>query len=210
MKLESLVFGIAGVSFGLIVGWVLGSQQALRSPAVSRGAAEQSTAGSAAQTSQSAPPALDENKVRALQETAEREPKNVEIRVQLGNLYYDGEQCSQAIPWYEAALKLNSKDVNVSTDLGVCYYQTSQPDKALEQFEHSLTIDPKHVKTLLNMGIVRAFGKQDLEGATKAWTQVVQLAPGSQEADLAQRGLDGIASAHRNLSGSVAPGGSSK
>ena len=210
MKLESVVLGIAGISFGLIVGWVLGSQQALQSPAVSRAATEQSPPASASQTNQSAPPPIDENKVRALQETAEREPKNVEVRVQLGNLYYDGQRCGQAIPWYEAALKLDSKDVNLSTDLGVCYYQTTQPDKALEQFEHSLTVDPKHVKTLLNMGIVRAFGKQDLEGATKAWKQVVQLAPGSQEAELAQRGLEGIASAHPNLSGSAASGGSNK
>jgi hypothetical protein len=35
----------------------------------------------------------------------------------------------------------------------------------LKQFDHSLSIDPKHVKTLLNVGIVRAFGKQDLAGA---------------------------------------------
>jgi cytochrome c-type biogenesis protein CcmH/NrfG len=210
LKLESLVFGIAGVSFGLIVGWVLGSQQALRSPVASRAATEQSTSASASQTNQSSPPAIDENKVRALQETAAREPNNVDVRVQLGNLYYDGERCTQAIPWYEEALKLDSKNVNVSTDLGVCYYQTTQPDKALEQFERSLAIDPKHVKTLLNMGVVRAFGKQDLEGATRAWKQVVQLAPGSQEAELAQRGLDGIASAHPNLSGSAPSGGSNK
>lgn len=209
MKLESLVLGIAGVSFGLIVGWVLGSQQARRSPAVSRAAAEQSASASATQTDQSPPP-IDENRARALQETAEREPKNLDVRVQLGNLYQDGERCGQAIPWYEAALKLEPKNVNVSTDLGVCYYQTSQPDKALAQFEHSLKIDPQHVKTLLNAGIVRAFGKQDLEGATAAWKQVVQLAPGSQEAELAQRGLEGIASTHPNLSGSAPSGGSNK
>ena len=40
----------------------------------------------------------------------------------------------------------------------------NQPDRALAQFERSLAIDPKHTKTLLNIGIVRAFGKQDLEG----------------------------------------------
>ena len=60
------------------------------------------------------------------------------------------------------ALKLNPNDVNVSTDLGVSYYYTNQPDKALAQFDHSLKLDPKHAKTLLNVGIVKAFGKQDL------------------------------------------------
>ena len=70
-------------------------------------------------------------------------------------------------------MKLDPKDVNVSTDLGVCYYYTNQPDKALAQFDHSLKLDPKHAKTLLNVGIVKAFGKQDLDGAMQAWRQVI-------------------------------------
>ncbi len=69
----------------------------------------------------------------------------------------------------------------MSTDLGVAYYYTNQPDRALAQFDKSLAIDPKHIKTLLNVGIVRAFGKQDLAGAGKAWQQVVDLAPDSPE-----------------------------
>jgi hypothetical protein len=60
------------------------------------------------------------------------------------------------------------------------------------------------------MGIVRAFAKQDLEGAVQIWKQVVALAPGTQEAELAQRGLDGVASAHPNLDGSTPPAGSNK
>ena len=32
----------------------------------------------------------------------------------------------------------------------------------------SLSIDPAHTKTMLNMGIVKAFGKQDLAGASAA------------------------------------------
>ena len=64
---------------------------------------------------------------------------------------------------YAEALALNPKDVNVSTDLGVSYYYNKQIDLALKQFEHSLKIDPKHTKTMLNIGIVRAFGKQDLK-----------------------------------------------
>ena len=210
MKLDSLVFGIAGVCFGLIVGWVLGSQQAARSAAVPPAAAEQSASASTTQTNQPAPPPIDQDRVRSLQDTAERDPKNVEARVQLGNLYLDGERCDQAIPWYEAALKLDAKNVNVSTDLGVCYYQTNQPDKAVQQFDRSLKLDPKHVKTLLNLGIVRAFGKKDLEGAANAWKQLVELAPDSQEAELAKRGLEGIAAARQKLNGSTPSPGVNK
>ena len=92
--------------------------------------------------------------------------------------------------------------MDVSTDLGVSYYYTNQPDRALAQFDKSLALDPKHTKTILNVGIVKAFGKQDLEGAEAAWQQVLQLAPDSPEAQAAKRALDSLRSAH--------PGGAAK
>ena len=70
-----------------------------------------------------------------------------------------------------------NNDANVSTDLGVAYYYVDQPDKAIAQFEQSLKIDPKHTKTMLNMGIVKAFGKQEM--AADAWARGVRPAPGT-------------------------------
>jgi len=71
---------------------------------------------------------------------------------------------------------------------------------ALAQFERSLQIDPKHSKTLLNVGIVRAFGKQDLDGAARAWQQVLDVAPpDSPEAKAARQALDGVTKAHPDL-----------
>jgi tetratricopeptide (TPR) repeat protein len=137
---------------------------------------------------------------------AEREPANPKPRVELGNLYFDSERYPDAITWYADALKLDPKDVNVSTDLGVSYYYTNQPDKALEQFNHSLQLDPKHAKTLLNVGIVKAFGKQDLEGAEAAWQQVLQLQPDSAEGRAAKRALDTMKSAHPATGSTQPPG----
>src|SRR5258705_19118 len=78
---------------------------------------------------------------------------------------------------------------------GVGYYSAGRTDDALKQFENSLKLNPKPPKTLFNKGIVLAFGKRDLQGATDAWQQVVQLAPGTPEAQAAQQGLQGIAAA---------------
>ena len=130
--------------------------------------------------------------MQALQLVAEKDPKNVESRVQLGNMFFDAEQYSQSIGWYEQAIALNPADPNVSTDLGVAYYYTNQPDRALGQFEKSLAADPRHIKTLLNVGIVRAFGKNDLPGAAKAWEQVVAISPDSPEGQAAKKGLEGV------------------
>jgi tetratricopeptide (TPR) repeat protein len=194
------MFGIAGIFLGLLVGWIIGSQQGGAARAPQPAASPQA---STASTSQ-APPALDEKRVSALKFAAEQNPKDAESRVQLGNLFFDAERYPEATKWYEAALSIDPKNVNASTDLGITYYYSDKPDEALKQFEHSLALDPSHSKTLLNMGIVRAFAKEDLTGAAKAWERVIEVAPNSPEARAAKQALDGLRSAHPNV-GSTPP-----
>ena len=193
MKPESIAFALAGVLFGLLAGWVIGSQQA---GTIRPASALQSASAPAASGSNQQAALLDEKKVAAYKAIAEKEQTNVKPRVELGNLYFDAERYDEAIKWYTEAFKLNPKDPDVSTDLGVALYYTNQPDRALEQFAKSLQADSKHLKTLLNLGIVKAFGKQDLEGAEAAWQQIIQLAPDSPEGQSAKRALDSLRAAH--------------
>src|SRR5215204_4419610 len=207
MKSDAIAFGIAGILFGLIAGWLIGSQQGVaRVPAAP--AAAGAPQGGGAGTTRAA--VLDQTQVNALKTVAERETSNATPRVQLGNLYFDAERYDEAIKWYGDAIKLSPKDVDVSTDLGVSYYYSNQPDKALEQFSHSLSLDPKHGKTLLNVGIVKAFGKQDLDGAAKAWQEVIRLAPDSPEGQAAKRALDSLQSAHPPAPGAAAGDGGAR
>ena len=201
MKLESVVYAIAGVFFGLIAGWIIGSQQTSMSPRaampVSQAPPQQPPpSGSAAGTP--APAILDEAQVQALRNVVDKDPKNAVARAQLGNLYYDAGRYTDAIKWYGESVALNPGDVSVSTDLGVSYYYNNQPDLAITQLEHSLKVDPTHTKTLLNLGVVRAFGKQDLKGATEVWRRLVEIAPNSPEGRQAKQALDSLSSAHGN------------
>ena len=204
MRKDSVVFAVTGIFFGLLIGWIIGSQQGGGAPAAPAPGA------TAAAAPAQAAPTLDENRATSLRAAAESNPRDADSRLQLGNLYFDAERFPDAVKWYEEASKLSPQDVNISTDLGISYYYTNQPDRALTQFERSLAIDPKHSKTLLNVGIVRAFGKQDLDGAAKAFQQVLDVAPGSSEARAARQALDGIRSAHPDTPGGAAkqPGAS--
>jgi tetratricopeptide (TPR) repeat protein len=203
MKSDSVAFGVAGIAFGLIAGWIIGTEQArpAQPPAAQAGAAAPANAAS----SNTRAAIVDDAKVNALKSVAEKEPKNAKPRIELGNLYFDAERYDDAIAWYEQAVTLQPNDENLSTDLGVCYYYTNQPDKALVRFDASLKINPKHVKTLLNLGIVRAFGKQDLAGATAAWEQVIAIDPNGAEGQAARRALDTLKSAH-GAAGGPKPG----
>jgi tetratricopeptide (TPR) repeat protein len=208
MKLESVVYAVAGVFFGLIVGWIIGSQQTSLSsrPSITPGgppsaetAAPPPASTSAAPPGAPAPAVLDQAKVQALQTVVDKDPKNAAARTQLGNVYYDAGRYPDAIKWYAESLALNPKDVDVSTDLGVSYYYNNEPDRAIGQLEHSLQLNPSHAKALLNLGVVKTFGKQDLKGATDVWKKLVEVAPQSPEGQQAKQALDSLSSAHGNL-----------
>jgi tetratricopeptide (TPR) repeat protein len=202
MKADSIAYVIAGMCFGVILGWVIGTQQARRAgaPVAQAAPAEGQSAGA----NQRQTPVLDEGKVQALTTIVKSDPKNVDAVVQLANTYFDAEHWDEAIQWYTRAIELDPKNPDASTDLGVSLYYTNKADEALAQFEHSLKISPKHTKTLLNKGIVLAFGKQDLKAAAAEWEKVVTLAPNSPEGQAARRALEGIAAAHANSGAATA------
>jgi tetratricopeptide (TPR) repeat protein len=197
---DSVIFGVAGVFFGILVGWIIGSQQGGAPRLAAQPAA--APAATSGQGSTAAP--LDEARASALANAAEKNPRDVQARLDLGNLYFDSERFEDAARWYEQALAIEPGNVGASTDLGISYYYMNQPDKALQQFDRSLAIDSRHTKTLLNVGIVRAFGKDDLAGAAEAWQRVVEYAPDSPEGKRAQQALDSLRNAHPNLQGGSA------
>src|SRR6476661_4873949 len=112
MKSDAVAFGIAGILFGLIAGWIIGSQQTTpRAPAAAQQASQSAPAASGGAAPRAA--VLDETQVNALKAVAERESSNATPRVQLGNLYFDAERYDEAIKWYSEAAKLSPTDVNV-------------------------------------------------------------------------------------------------
>jgi cytochrome c-type biogenesis protein CcmH/NrfG len=213
MARESWILGIAGVCFGILIGWIIGSQSAQPAAVNPPAAAQQSQPAQQNPTASSGqgraapqqPPALDDTQVRSLTLQAQQNPRDARVRAQLGNLFFDAERYGDAITWYEAALAIQPRDANISTDLAVSYYYTNQTDRALKQFETSLAIDPTHTKTLLNLGMVKAFGKQDLLGAAQAWSMVVKLAPDSPEGRAARQALESLKAAHPDPGSGSAP-----
>ena len=174
-RTELLPLALALALAAGLMGWIIWSQW----PADQVVATQASTA----QTTPAPDvPPVDEARAVELRAAAETAPEDVQVRVDLGNLYFDGQRFEDAIPWFEAALALTPEDVEVSTDLGVAYFYIDDTDRALSQFARSLDVAPAHAKTILNIGIVRAFGNQNLEGAVEAWEEVQRVAPGSPEA----------------------------
>jgi tetratricopeptide (TPR) repeat protein len=209
MKAENIAYAIGGICFGLIVGAIgmrtYDESRLTAQPPAAAAAAPAPESQPQAETSAPQPRTLDEARVQQLTTILDSDPKNAGAMVQLGNTYFEAERFPEGIKWFEEALKVDPKNADASTGLGMGYYYTKSPDAALQQFQKSLQMDPRHAKTLLNQGIVLAFGKQDLNGAEASWRKLIEVAPGSPEAQAAQRGLEGIAAAQAGPRAGGAP-----
>jgi tetratricopeptide (TPR) repeat protein len=178
--------GARGLIVGLLLGTVLGfflanlSSRGLSAPAPLIAPVAQAPAD----------PALESQaRIFAAEQEVLKDPKNTNAWIALGNDYFDAHKPQQAVEAYSKALALNPDNADVLTDQGVMYRELKAFDKAITNWEKAQRINPKHVQSLYNMGVVYAndLGKPDQ--ARKAWTKVIELAPGTPQATQAQDGL---------------------
>jgi cytochrome c-type biogenesis protein CcmH/NrfG len=163
------VTGVAGMLFGVIVGYMLGvSRTGAGLPPVT---AVQTTAAAAA------PALVNEQEVQGWRNILATDPKNLRANIELGNRLYDGARYAEAVPYYRQAFAADPKNVSVSTDLATALYYAGKADEALAQFDRSLANDPKHGQTLFNMGIVKRDARNDRKGAIALWERLLTAVP---------------------------------
>ena len=109
--------------------------------------------------------------------TLQGNPNDFETILKVANLYYDGQQYPEAIPYYERAAKIQLQNPDVLTDLGTSLWYTGDADKAIAEFQQALKYQPGRASTLFNLGIVRWQGKMDPKGAVQAWEELLQKNP---------------------------------
>jgi len=160
MKREPMVFAVAGMVFGFVLGymaanWEASPTEARPAPAVSPGFAGPVAGAGAprASSAQSPAPALDANEVKALETLAARDRSNAQVRAELGNLYMDHSRWDDAVRWYREALVVSPNQPDVLVDVGACLVNSGKPGEGLAEFEKALQQSPNHKKALFNKGI---------------------------------------------------------
>ncbi|MDC4225898.1 MAG: tetratricopeptide repeat protein [Candidatus Manganitrophus sp.] len=107
----------------------------------------------------------------------EKDPKDIEALVFMGNANYDIQRFEKAKEFYQKALEVDPNNTHVRTDLASSYRSLGETDQALEELNKVLKSDPKHEVALYNSGIILLNDKNDAEKATAAWEKLVQLKP---------------------------------
>jgi len=178
---KALMLSVACLLAGIAGGWFIGAIKG-SAPAVSAQATAVATPagqGSAAIPSPS-PDRLKEladAQVAPLLEKLKSDPRNPDLLVGIGNLYYDAQRYPDAIDYYGRALNVKPSDANVRTDMGTAYWYTGNADSAIAEFNQALKDAPDNPNTLFNRGLVKWKGKVDAAGAIADWQRLLAISP---------------------------------
>ena len=186
MKKEYAYLSIA-IAFiaGFVVGVVAAVYYEDKTPIIPP-TAKQSTSSPAP----AAPPADLQKQIDTFRSMLKDDPKNINVLIQLGNLYFDADQFGQAIEIYSRALEIDPKNPDVRTDMGIMYRKKRDYDRAIAEFKKAAEVDPRHANSRYNLGIVLLHDKQDIKGAIKAWEDYLRAEPSGPRADSIRERMD--------------------
>lgn len=135
------------------------------------------------------PPMDISQRWQALQETAEKNPRDPKPALELANFLYDNQRWEPAISWYQRALELSPRDADPRTDLATCYFNLSRFDDALTAYQQALEVEPNKPQALYGVALTRLQGKQDRDGARQAFEQLRRTHPDFPGVALLERAL---------------------
>jgi cytochrome c-type biogenesis protein CcmH/NrfG len=114
------------------------------------------------------------------------DPKNADLMIQVGNIYYSTHQFKEAAEYFGKSLEIKPKNTPIRTQMASCLFYAGDVDGALQQLEQATHDDPKDANSLFNLGYIRWQGKKDSKGALAAWSQLLKTNPQLEPAKKAE------------------------
>jgi len=170
---KSKVISIAFVS--LLIGFILGATVAILK--TTRDSKVIASTGNPQEESS----VNHEEDIRLAKSILEKDPRDLQALITLGNAYFDTDRYQEAIEAYSRALAIDPKNPDVRTDMGIMYRKLGQFDKALEAFRQTAQDQPLHVNSRFNLGVVLKYDKEDFKGAIQAWEDFLKVVPSDDE-----------------------------
>jgi tetratricopeptide (TPR) repeat protein len=126
---------------------------------------------------------MADTKAAPLLDTLKSDPNNPALLASIANIYYDTQQFSTAIDYYQRSLAAQPTNADVRTDLATAYWYMGNADGAIAEFDRALGYEPNKANTLFNLGIVKWKGKMDIKGAVDAWQKLLTAHPDYESKD---------------------------
>jgi len=116
-------------------------------------------------------------------------PKDVQLLIDRAMTYGTSGMYFEALDDLNVAAELTPDDPEVYAMRAAAYRQLETPDLAEENINQALKLSPSHPGALLERGYLRR-AKGDIEGARTDWLTVIQVTPGSDIANEAQKNIE--------------------
>ena len=116
-------------------------------------------------------------------------PKDVQLLIDRAMTYGTSGMYFEALDDLNVAAKLTPDDPEVYAMRAAAYRQLKTPDLAEENIDQALKLSPSHPGALLERGYLRR-EKGDIEGARTDWLTVIQVMPGTDIANEAQKNIE--------------------
>lgn len=134
------------------------------------------------------------NTVAQLKERLNKNSKDIEAAISLGNLYFDQGDAGQSILYYRLALDIDPALPGVRTDLGTMYWRNNDIGLAEQAFRDAIAKDSSFGNAYVNLGLLLHRAKDNVAEARAVWQKLVAVNPGHAAAGKARELLQETAS----------------
>ena len=171
---QAYALAVVCLLVGVSAGWLVRGSQ---SPATVQAQTEQAVPATNSQPSPEQMKRMAEKQAEPLLAQLQSDPNNPELLAKIGNVYYDTQQFTGAIEYYQRSLTAQPSNADVRTDMATAYWYLGDADAAIKEFDKALTFEPNKANTLFNLGMVKWQGKMDVAGAVQAWEKLLATNP---------------------------------
>ncbi len=137
---------------------------------------------------------IDTDRVAELMALVQADPADAEATFELGEIFFLGGEWQAGIDWFTKLLELDPTNVHAYTDVGTANFNLGNFDASKEAWLKALEIDPNDVQVHYNLGFFYSNVEPvDVAAALNEWQLVMELAPGSDLAGVAEVHLESLA-----------------
>ncbi len=187
MNRENLLFGIIGMLFGFIVGFMLAGSMSQKAAVVSGGPAttqnlpsDHPPIGDSSGSSGQGNPQAVFAQVQQSIEAARKDPKNFDAQVKAAELYYQIQRYDQSIEFLLKANELQPTDYQTVVNLGMVNLDAGHYDTALKWYNAAMKMKSDDVQVLSGMAAA-TLQTGDAKAAEDAIAKLEKVDPNSQD-----------------------------
>jgi len=194
MRKDNAIFFVAGLVFGVLVGYFV--FQTLESSVPRAAAPGQPPAAPPSASPRPTVTTLNPAEMAALEKRAAENPGDADVRALVGNRYMDAGQYLEAARWLREASQKRPQDLHLRAHLALCLENLDRVEEAAAEYEAALAVDPAYPEGLLGLGRLKLYRQRDIGEGLALWEKLVEVAPNSEAARSIREELEALKSAH--------------